>query len=183
MLKIPNPLSRLNRIGLAPVLAPLTLGIAMLSAVAPVKAIPVYQGGVYIRGGQPRPVYPNTIIYGAPPSTIIYNNPYPSPYIYSSPSPTTSIYGSPIPSPVPLNQGTGLVYPSNGYYNVNPVVPLPGQVVTPGIYDPFGNNTVIVNPPVYSTNYRGYVNYGYPGHSYGYGTYGYPARTRIYIRN
>ena len=112
MLKVPNPLSRLIRIGLAPVLAPLTLGIAMLTAaVAPAKAIPVYQGGAYIRVGQTYPVYPRTFIYNAPPTSTI---------IYSNSSPSNLIYGSPIPSPVPLNQGT-VIYHSDSVYNVNQI--------------------------------------------------------------
>jgi hypothetical protein len=141
----------------------------MLSAaVAPAKAIPVYQGGAYIRVGQTYPVYPRTFIYNAPPTSTI---------IYSNSSPSNLIYGSPIPSPVPLNQGT-VIYHSDGVYNVNPVAPFPGQVITPGVYDPFSTNTVIVNPG----GYPGYTNYGYSGYGYSGYSYGYPGNTSVYIR-
>lgn len=173
MLKILNSLNHLNRVGLPMTLAPLTLGLAILTATVPAKALPL-QGGVYINVGQPQPVYPNTIIYGNSPGTVIYSNPFPNSYGYGS-STTNYIYGSPIPNPVPLNQGTGL-YNSQSpgyYYNVNPIVPLPGQAVTPGVYDSVLVNPVIVNPPAYPTNSV----YGYPGYYQSY-----PRHNRVFIR-
>lgn len=85
-----------HRLCLATLLAPLTLGFAMLT-------------------GANSPV-------NARPSVIIRNRPT---YVIPRPSTGNWIYGSPIPSPIPVNPVTGFsnnyysdYYP--GYYPVNP---------------------------------------------------------------
>ena len=154
MLKKLNPLSRKNWVGLASVIAPLTLGALLTTSVPPAQA-----GGIDIQIGQP--LYPS-VTYDCPPNvvytspSIIYTNPSSS-YIYNSgPNVSSSVYGSPIPNPFPSVQRTGQYgYQSPAYY-------YPGQV-TPGI---------IVNPPGYSV-----PTYGYPG---SYGRFG--GHGRAFIR-
>lgn len=97
MLKtLPLPLHRFHRFCLATGLAPLTLGITVLTgAISPAKAQLIIQQGVPTYG------FPQ---HGVP-----------------QPSSGSFVYGSPIPSPIPINPTTGMSdRGSSNYYRVNP---------------------------------------------------------------
>ncbi|MBD1899069.1 hypothetical protein NDI44_07680 [Trichocoleus sp. DQ-A3] len=97
MLKtLPLPLHRFHRFCLATGLAPLTLGITVLTgAISPAKAQLIIQQGVPTYG------FPQ---HGVPQQ-----------------SSGSFVYGSPIPSPIPINPTTGMSdRGSSNYYRVNP---------------------------------------------------------------
>ncbi|MFE1747619.1 hypothetical protein [Coleofasciculus sp. H7-2] len=92
MLKtLPLSLHRFQRFCLATALAPLTLGVTVLTgAISPAKAQLIIQQGVPT--------------YGVPQQSV-----------------GSFIYGSPIPSPIPINPTTGMSdRGSSNYYRLNP---------------------------------------------------------------